>query len=88
MNNTQKQAVEILSENSTSVIGKNSTSAKLVKIPGAGYYDWDRIAVDGEQFYLAQTAADEHTNGMFYGGSALLNSKTGKITPEISAAIP
>jgi uncharacterized membrane protein len=87
MNAAQQQAVEILSKNSTQVLGKNSVSAKLTKIPGAGYYDWDHIAVDGDTFYLAQTAADEHTNGVFYGGSALLNSKTGTLTPEISAAI-
>jgi uncharacterized membrane protein len=87
MNASQKQAVEILSNNSTQVMGKNSVSATLTKIPGAGYYDWDHIAVDGDTFYLAQTAADEHTNGVFYGGSALLNSKSGTITPETRAAI-
>ena len=87
MNAAQKQAIEILSKNSTQVMGKISVSANLVKIPGAGYYGWDHIAIDGDMFYLAQTAADEYTNGVFYGGSALLNSKSGTITPEISSAI-
>lgn len=87
MNQTQKQALEILSKNSTQVMGKISVSAKLQSVPGAGYYGWDNIAVDGDNFYLAQTAADEHTNGVFYGGSCLLNSKCGVLTTEMQSAI-
>jgi len=87
MNQTQKQALEILSKNSLPVTGKISVSAKLQKVPGAGYYDWNNIAVDGDKFYLAQTAADEYTNGVYYGGSCLLNSRCGVLTPEMQVAI-
>jgi len=87
MNAAQKRAVESLEKNSVPVMGKMSVSSALSKIPGAGYYGWDHIAIDGQKFYLAQTAADEHTNGVFYSGSALLNSRCGNLTTETRAAI-
>src|SRR5271157_4380625 len=87
MNATQKQAIETLSKNSLPVTGEINVSAKLQTVPGAGYYGWNNIATDGDKFYLAQTAADENTTGVFYCNSCLLNSKCGALTPETSAAI-